>query len=442
MYRKNDDILKNGYGIVYKAVMTDERLSLTAKAIYAYLCSYTGSKGIVFPSRARILSELKIAKNTYYEHFNKLVELNYIIIKKSKGFLNRNQYVINDNPSTVRTENSQQEKAFNENGIKSLGYGIIPKSVMVNPNLSAKAKGLMAYFYALAGNGTEAFPTKKVIQKQLGISNTAYYNALHQLVENNYLTINQRKSGGKYEQNEYVITNFACSQNQDTQGTEPQNQNTNNEEEKTPNTQICDNNNNISLNNNANQPTLSTQNQDIEDVEKGSLRSRNEDTEHTPNTQICDIQNCDNNNNNKVYNKNNISLNKYHISSSKSKVSVKARNKSDKLIARIKELCYYDDMMDDCLTDKAFKTIYHTAVIALINLATKPFICREEKISSSNIHSLIKLSTREDTYGLSLRDLLYTVIQKFMSAKERYTIHNITGYLKSMLYTEMLEGEF
>ena len=384
MYRKNDDILKNGYGIVYKAVMIDERLSLTAKAIYAYLCSYTGSKGIVFPSRARILSELKLSKNTYYEHFNQLVELDYVVIEKRKNFLNRNQYVINDKPSTIRTENSQQEKAFNENGIKALGYGIIPKSVMINSNLTAKAKGLMAYFYVLAGNGTGAFPTKKVIQKQLGISNTAYYNALHQLVENNYLTINQRKSEGKFEQNEYVITNFTSSQNKDT---------------------------------------------------KKPKKQRSS-------TQNWDIQNCDNNNNNKRYNKNNISLNKYHISSSKSKVSVRTRSKSDKLIARIKELCYYDDMMDDCLTDKAFKTIYHTAVTALINLATKPFICREEKISSSNIHSLIKLSTREDTFGLSLRDLLYTVIQKFMSAKEKYTIHNITGYLKSMLYTEMLAGEF
>ncbi len=421
MYRKNDDILKNGYGIVYKAVMTDERLSLTAKAIYAYLCSYTGSKGIVFPSRARILSELKLSKNTYYEHFNQLVELDYIIIKKCKKFFNRNQYVINDNPSSLATEN----------GIKALGYGIIPKSVMINPNLTAKAKGLIAYFYALVGNETGAFPTKKTILKQLGISNTAYYNALHQLVENNYLTINQRKSEGKFEQNEYIITNFTSSQNQDTQSTETQNQDTNKEEEKTQNTQNCDNNNNISLKNNANQPAPISQNKDT-----------NSKQEYTLNTQICDIQKCDNNNNNKVFNKNNISRNKYHISSSKSKISVKSRNTSDKLMARIKELCYYDDMMDDCLTDKAFKTIYHTAVTALINLATKPFICREEKISSSNIHSLIKLSTREDTFGLSLRDLLYTVIEKFMSAKEKYSIHNITGYLKSMLYTEMLAGEF
>lgn len=419
MYNKNDEILKNGYGIVYKAVMQDERLSLTAKAIYAYLCSYTGSKGIVFPSRARILSELKLSKNTYYEHLNQLVELDYVVIEKRKNFLNRNQYVINDNPSSLATEN----------GIKELGYGIIPKSVMTNSNLTAKAKGLMAYFYSLAGNGTGAFPTKKVIQKQLGISNTAYYNALHQLVENNYLTIKQRKSEGKFEQNEYIITNFTSPQNKDTQNTKAQSQNTNKEEEKIQNTQNCDNNNNISLNNNANQPTPISQNQDT-----------NSKQEHTPNTQNCDNQNCDNNNNNKVYNKN-ISLNEYHISSSYSKVSIKARNKSDKLIARIKELCYYDDMMNS-FADKSFKAIYNTAVTALISLATKPFTHREEKIGENDIHNLIKLSTRDDTYGLSLRDLLYTVIDKFMDIKDEYNIHNITGYLKSMLYTEMLAGEF
>ncbi len=393
MYRKNDDVLKNGYGLIYKAVMTDERLSLTAKAIYAYFCSYSGSKSVVYPSRARILSELKLSKNTYYEHFNHLIELDYIIIKKSKGFLNRNQYIINDKPSTVRTENSQQEKAFNENGIKALGYGIIPKSIMINPNLTAKAKGLMAYFYALAGNRAGVFPSKKVILTQLSISNTAYYSALHQLIDNNYITIIQRKTGGRFDQNEYVINNFTGSQSQDTQTTDLQNQDTKNEEE---------------------------------------------DTQHTQN---CDLQNNDDNNNNKVYNKNNISLNKYHISSSKSKVDIKKKSKSDKLAVRIKELCYYDDMMDS-LTDKSFKAIYNTAVTALISLVTKPFTHREEKISENSIHSLVKLSTRDDTYGLSLRDLLYTVIEKFITVKEKYNIHNITGYLKSMLYTEMLVGEF
>ena len=98
--------------------------------------------------------------------------------------------------------------------------------------------------------------------------------------------------------------------------------------------------------------------------------------------------------------------------------------------------------MIDRITDKSFKAIYNTAVTALVSLATKPFTHREEKISEKDIHNLINLLTRDDTYGLSLRDLLYTVIEKFMTVKEKYTIHNTTGYLKSMLYTEMLAGEF
>ena len=75
--------------------------------------------------------------------------------------------------------------------------------------------------------------------------------------------------------------------------------------------------------------------------------------------------------------------------------------------------------MMDSLTDKSFKAIYDTAVTALISLVTKPFTHREEKISENDIHSLVKLSTRDDTYGLSLRDLLYTVIEKFIAVKEK-----------------------
>lgn len=123
------------------------------------------------------------------------------------------------------------------------------------------------------------------------------------------------------------------------------------------------------------------------------------------------------------------------------KADIKQKSKSDKLAVRIKELCCYDDMMDS-LTDKSIKIIYNTSVTALISLVTKLFTHREEKISENAIHSLVKLSARDDTYGISLRDLLYTVIEKLIIVKEKYNIHNITRYLKSMLYTEMLKGEF
>lgn len=48
MYRKNDDILKNGYGIVYKAVMQDERLSLTEQRLSMPIYAHTQALRALF----------------------------------------------------------------------------------------------------------------------------------------------------------------------------------------------------------------------------------------------------------------------------------------------------------------------------------------------------------------------------------------------------------
>ena len=45
-----NSIYKNGYGIVAKFVMRDKNLSVEAKAIYAYICSFAGSGTTAFPS--------------------------------------------------------------------------------------------------------------------------------------------------------------------------------------------------------------------------------------------------------------------------------------------------------------------------------------------------------------------------------------------------------
>ncbi len=51
-------IRSKGYGLIYKAVMQDKRLSATAKAIFAYLSSYAGagtvSLSVPFPYSQRI----------------------------------------------------------------------------------------------------------------------------------------------------------------------------------------------------------------------------------------------------------------------------------------------------------------------------------------------------------------------------------------------------
>ena len=60
MEAKERDFIKGfsinsaGYGIIPKLVMMDRDLHVTAKAIYAYFCSYTGAGDTCFPSRKKI----------------------------------------------------------------------------------------------------------------------------------------------------------------------------------------------------------------------------------------------------------------------------------------------------------------------------------------------------------------------------------------------------
>lgn len=73
-----------GFGTIPKAVMKDRRLSIQAKAIYAYFCSYAGAGNRPFPSRKTITEDLQISMNTYHKHLNKLKALDYIRVKQRK----------------------------------------------------------------------------------------------------------------------------------------------------------------------------------------------------------------------------------------------------------------------------------------------------------------------------------------------------------------------
>ena len=85
---KNKELLKHpkgsifeeGYGQISKKAMKDKRLSIEAKAIYAYLCSYCGGGNTAYPTRDRICQELNISVNRYYRHMEQLTEIGYIKI--------------------------------------------------------------------------------------------------------------------------------------------------------------------------------------------------------------------------------------------------------------------------------------------------------------------------------------------------------------------------
>lgn len=93
---KLEGVLSQGYGIIPKLVMKDKDLSIEAKSIYSYFCSYAGGGNTAFPSVELICSDLGISENRLLKHRKQLIDKGYIKVKrerKEKGWSN-NIYTI------------------------------------------------------------------------------------------------------------------------------------------------------------------------------------------------------------------------------------------------------------------------------------------------------------------------------------------------------------
>lgn len=120
---KNSGILSGGYGVTAKRVMKDESLSIEAKAIYAYLCSYAGSDGSAFPSVGLMAKELGISEQRLKKYRQQLVLKGYITIERRRknGKQASNLYVIEMQPECFQgsqkqtPENLTAEKQTPEN---------------------------------------------------------------------------------------------------------------------------------------------------------------------------------------------------------------------------------------------------------------------------------------------------------------------------------------
>lgn len=79
------NINEKGYGYIPKLIMQDRRLSIQAKAIYAYFSSYSSGPATLFPNKAKVIWDLNIDERTYDEHFQLLLRYKYITIKKERA---------------------------------------------------------------------------------------------------------------------------------------------------------------------------------------------------------------------------------------------------------------------------------------------------------------------------------------------------------------------
>ncbi|MDT7986951.1 helix-turn-helix domain-containing protein [Clostridium perfringens] len=88
-------ILSKGYGIIPKLVM-QSNISIEAKSIYAYMCSFAGNGETAFPSIEKIIKDLNISESRFYRHRKQLIEHGFIKVQqnKLKGKVINNTYII------------------------------------------------------------------------------------------------------------------------------------------------------------------------------------------------------------------------------------------------------------------------------------------------------------------------------------------------------------
>lgn len=198
-----------GFGSIAKLVMTDTDLTIASKALYSYLCSYAGSNNPAFPKRDKILHDLNMCKTSYYKHLQVLLDSGYIRVERKNIYPFQNVYIIVSRPPKLdKVQLNVKENDVIVKGIKSLGYGTIPKAVMIDERLNYKAKALYAYLCSFSGNGTFAFPKRKDILYHLQISINTFQTYIHQLIEYNYITVEQTHDNGRFGVNTYYINDL------------------------------------------------------------------------------------------------------------------------------------------------------------------------------------------------------------------------------------------
>jgi hypothetical protein len=130
-------------------------------------------------------------------------------------------------------------------GILSKGYGIIPKLVMKDKDLTIESKAIYSYLCSYAGNGDTAFPSVGLMCSDLGISETRYLKHRKTLLDKGYITIKRERKDRKWSNNVYTIAHSVYPQNEGIQNEGIQNEGIQNEGS------INNSINNNSINNNS-----------------------------------------------------------------------------------------------------------------------------------------------------------------------------------------------
>lgn len=429
-----DGINFMGFGLIPKFVMLHKDLSIESKAIYAYFASYTGAGRTAFPSRDKIISDLSITKDCYYKHLGPLKEMGFILVEAKhshggygNGFAN-NVYTLTDKPSCLKEgECTKEEGVIKESGILSMGFGKIAKAVMVDPRLSIKEKGLLAYYSCFAGAGESACPKRETVLYHLSISESAYKKYNRTLVSCNYITVVQRRTQGSFGVNDIYI-------------------NANPDTAELPRVKI----------------------QDTQNIRKDAPQVVFSDTQ-IPDKQKSDAQIQDTNNNKPNINsfKNNQSINQSKGTSSNNDEleGLKDSSFEDFLLGEIKKnaalpeiICEKKEYVKrsvyflskfDRLGEKSFfekeedYSIYMLFVEALIDLLSmkKGITLTGDEVSSKEIFEKLSRAVELEENSANINSVMDEARKSFKEGCKKTDIKNPLSYMKACIWTALKTGD-
>lgn len=437
---KVEGINFKGFGILPKYVMLDPDLSIEAKTIYAYFCSFAGNGSATFPGRDKILSDLPMSKDAYYKHFRQLTDQGYITVEQQGGnsgaIYGKNIYTLVSNPKkfSEKPEDTKHGLAYSRirfSGLKAAGFGMIPKAVMIDPRLPVKAKGVYAYFCSFTGSGNNAFPKKEKILFHLGIAEKTYYKFYKLLTELNYITAVQRHIDGRLQVNDYYLND-------------------------TPNAA------------NAQKKTVfscSTQDGKKQDTELKIQDGKKQDTEKQD-TQIQDSKKQDTNKNNS--NKNNVlynhSLNQqpaqpeqiegardvkrdisYEVETEllkQKKLPYYFKSDPEKMIAAIHFMVEWDTFFPNGYKDGFEQRIYNLFVEALIEMccADKPMALKGGITTYAKVIDKINQLAKFEDYYVDISEFADPARENYKRAALDQDIRNPMQYMKACIWDAMQTG--
>lgn len=437
---KVEGINFKGFGILPKYVMLDPDLSIEAKTIYAYFCSFAGNGSATFPGRDKILSDLPMSKDAYYKHFRQLTDQGYITVEQQGGtsgaIYGKNIYTLVSNPKkfSEKPEDTKHGLAYSRirfSGLKAAGFGMIPKAVMIDPRLPVKAKGVYAYFCSFTGSGNNAFPKKEKILFHLGIAEKTYYKFYKLLTELNYITAVQRHIDGRLQVNDYYLND-------------------------TPNAA------------NAQKKTVfscSTQDSKKQDTDLEIQDGKKQDTEKQD-TQIQDSKKQDTNKNNS--NKNNVlynhSLNQqpaqpeqiegardvihdisYEVETEllkQKKLPYNFKTDPEKMIAAIHFMVEWDTFFPNGYKDGFEQRIYNLFVEALIEMccADKPMALKGSITTYAKVIDKINQLAKFEDYYVDISEFADPARENYKRAALDQDIRNPMQYMKACIWDAMQTG--